>query len=170
MKKSIVVSLVVAAVVVFALGSFGTVSAYSGAPVTEDSAVEFGFGGRGGRMGGGSTGVLSTFMHDVMLQTFSTELGISVEDLQARLDAGETMSSIALETGMTLEEYQALMQQVRDAALDQAVAEGLLTQTQADTMSQMGNRTSNGTGSYGGMNPDRAPRGMGTGTGTCIVQ
>jgi len=171
MKKGLVVSIVLAAVVVFALGSVSTVSAYYGAPVNNDSVNDYGFGGRGVRMGGYGTGTLDGFLHDEMVQVFSDKLGISVADLEARLASGETMSSIALSQGLTLDEYNTLMDGVRESALDQAVADGLLTQTQADAMNETGPMMSFGdTGYGGGMNTARGARGAGVGTGVCLTQ
>lgn len=47
--------------------------------------------------------------HDDMLALFSEKLGIPAEDLQARLDGGETMAQIAISSGMSFEEFKALM-------------------------------------------------------------
>ena len=47
--------------------------------------------------------------HDDMLAIFSERLGIPTADLQARLDGGETMAQIAISSGMSFEEFRALM-------------------------------------------------------------
>ena len=47
--------------------------------------------------------------HDAMLALFSEKLGISVDELQLRLENGESMAQIALAAGMTFEEFRALM-------------------------------------------------------------
>lgn len=47
--------------------------------------------------------------HDAMLALFSEKLGISVDELQSRLENGESMAQIALAAGMTFEEFRALM-------------------------------------------------------------
>ena len=101
-------------------------------------------GGRGGRgMMGGGYGMMGGYdddgegygpMHDYMLQGFAGAFGLTVEELQAKLDAGETMYSIAEAQGMTLEQFRELMIQVRTDALNQMVAEGVITQAQADWM------------------------------------
>ena len=94
--------------------------------------------GRGMRDGGIGTGMWGTSdgeyapMHEIMLAAFADVLGLSVEELEARHDAGETMFEIAEAQGITPEEFSALMPGTRSVALDQAVAEGLLTQEQAD--------------------------------------
>jgi hypothetical protein len=74
------------------------------------------------------------------------------EDLDSRLAAGETHYTIALELGLTVNEFTALMAEVRADAIAAAVADGALTQAQADWMVQ---RT-----------PGRGP-GRGMGNGTC---
>jgi len=47
--------------------------------------------------------------HEDMLAIFSEKLGIPTADLQARLDSGETMAQIAISSGMSFEEFRALM-------------------------------------------------------------
>jgi hypothetical protein len=163
MKKGLLVSLILA-VTVFMVGTASTASAYAGTPMNSANA-DYGFGGRGGRMGG--AGLQDGVMHDAMLEVFSEKLGISVEDLEARLDAGETMSQIALSEGLTLEQFEELMDEARDAAFDQAVTDGLFTQAQADAMKTNGHSKSSG--SYGMRGSGNNP-GYYTGTGTCINQ
>ena len=59
-------------------------------------------------------------------------LGISVEDMQAALDAGKSMKDLMEEAGLDgktfLEKYQAAY----EAAVQQAVSDGVITQAQAD--------------------------------------
>jgi hypothetical protein len=75
------------------------------------------------------------------------------------------MSQIALSTGLTVDQFRTLMVETRSQAIDQAVADGTLTQTQADWMSQRGagqmagGQMGNGRGMHGGgqgqfANPD----------------
>ena len=87
-----------------------------------------------------------------MIAAYAEALDIPVADLEARLDSGETMSQIALSTGMTLDEFRTLMVEVRTQAIDQALSDGVLTQAQADWLKlhgagQMaGGQTGNGSG------------------------
>ena len=97
--------------------------------------------GRGMHGGGFGSGMMSYAgdteygpMHETMLTALSEVLGLSVEELETRHDAGETMWQIAESQGYSLEDFTALMFSARSAALDQAVADGLLTQEQADWM------------------------------------
>jgi len=111
-------------------------------------------------------------MHDDMMAVFSQKLGISVEDLNARLAKGETIAQIATAKGLTAEQFQTLMTDARGQAIDQAVKEGTLTQAQADWMKQrgagqaMGGQMGGRTGSRTGGQMMGGGRGMrGTGQG-----
>ncbi len=99
-------------------------------------------GGRGGHMGGGmmggyySDGSTYGFMHDDMIAALADGLGMTTEELQARLDAGETLYQIADEQGLTQDEWFTLVDQARETALDNAVAEGIFTEEQAQWMEE----------------------------------
>jgi hypothetical protein len=138
MKKTILI----VALVVLALGVMGVGAAFAqgGAP----------FAGNGPRMQNG-TGALHTYM----VTAFAEKLGLKVEDVNARLAAGETMYDIAVASGVKAEDIPALMVDVRTKALDAAVKDGVITQEQADWMK------SRGFGQGGMMN------GYSNGTGTC---
>jgi len=86
-----------------------------------------------GRMGGaGGPGRQGGWMQEYTLPLVAEALGLSVEDLQWRFEAGETAWTIAQEQGLTADAFGELMTQVHTDALAQAVADGLLTQEQAD--------------------------------------
>jgi hypothetical protein len=75
-------------------------------------------------------------------------LGIGVEDLQAKLDSGMTMKEIAEEAGISQEDFRAkIMEQAKlkmTERLNQLVAEGEITQEQADKrLEQMQKRIEN---------------------------
>ena len=162
MKKTmLIVGLVVAALVVLGVGV-----AFAQGPAP--------YAGNGPMMQNG-TGVLHTYM----VTAFAEKLGLKVEDINARLTAGETMYDIALADGVKAEDFSALMVEVRTTALNAAVKDGVITQEQADWMSSRGfgrggmygNGTGcpmqNGTGTgYGpGMMNNGNGRGMGRGFG-----
>lgn len=140
MKKSIlIVALVIAALTV---AGVGVVYAQGGTPN----------GGWGGMMQNGQ-GVLHTYI----VNAFAEKLDLTVEDINTRLAAGETMSDIAASTGIKAEDFPALMLEVRSDALDAAVAAGVITQEQADWMLSrgfgrggMGNGTCTGDGAQNG--------------------
>ncbi len=85
-----------------------------------------------GMMGGEGVG----FMHDYMLSAFADAIGLTQQQVQERLANGETMVEIATAQGTTQDALPALITQVRTAALDQAVADGVITRAQADIMLQ----------------------------------
>jgi len=143
MKKTIlIVGLIVAALAVLGVGV-----AFAQGPAP--------YGGNGSMMqnGGG-------YLHTYMVTAFAEKLGLTVEDVDARLAAGETMYDIAIASGVTTEDLPALMVDVRTVALDAAVKDGVVTQTQADWMKSRGF----GQGGYG-MGTGDCPMNDGTGFG-----
>ena len=155
----------------------------------------------GGSFGAGSMGAaISTadeLLHDYILQAFSDATGLTIDEIEVRLGAGETLSDIALSLDMTLDEFFTMMIEVRTEALTAAVADGVITQEQADWMldhlSQMrqgdvGSSTGKnwmggdrmGTGQMSGSEPTGCTmyssvrgsgagmRGAAVGTGTCL--
>lgn len=98
--------------------------------------------GPGGMMGGNGkgfgrgmmAGLGMGIMHDYMISAFASAVDLTVDELNTRLKNGETIQEIALAQGKTEADLPALWSQVRQAALDQAVAAGVITQAQADNM------------------------------------
>jgi hypothetical protein len=158
MKKLLIITSITL-VAVLALGLTGFAFAQSQAPQAPATPVTPGAGqgqtgwangttrpGMGGRFGGmGAFGAQSAgggygLLHDEMLSTFAQAFNMTAEELQARLDAGDSMWTVAQEKGLSAEQFTQLAQQARSTALQQAVASGTLTQTQADWMQQHMNR------------------------------
>lgn len=167
--------LVVLAVAVIALGSVGVVFAQSSTPEDSDSQMDpfcasctgeyYGQGGRGSRglmKGGSQYYTHDEVLHDEFMAAYSAELGLSVEVLNDRLDAGETMAEIALSTGLSFDEFKTLMVNIQAAVIDQAVADGLITEEQGDWMQSRGIGNSVGVGARG-----RGGRFV-NGTGECL--
>lgn len=160
--KKLVLSIVIVAVVVIALGTTGSVYAQSPTPQTPAAGTGYGYGmggGRGARGGvmmgqGAGPSTQNGSLHDEMIAVYAEKLGISVEDLNARLANGETMAQIASSKGLTAEQFSTLMTDARSQAIDQAVKNGTLTQAQADWMKQRG---------AGSMGSGRGMRGAGLG-------
>lgn len=92
-------------------------------------------GFRQGMMSGYAQGMVGP-MHEAMLAALAGKLGLSVDELQAKIDAGETPLEIAKAQGLTDDQIQEFMEQAHDEALKAAVAAGVLTQEQADAMDQ----------------------------------
>jgi hypothetical protein len=106
-------------------------------------------------------------LHETMLNAFAQAFGLTRAELDTRLQAGDTMWTIAQEQGMTAEQFQQTMTTARTAALNQAVADGVITQEQADFMlSRMNGMMGQGFGSGQGFGPGSG-RGNGTGNGGC---
>ncbi len=104
MKKSLIAALV-AVLLVGVVGTAGAVYAQSTNP--DGFTFGQGFGNRIQAQVQDVDGL--EIYHDELMATFSEALGISVEDLEARIDAGETLVEIALSEGMTFEDIKALM-------------------------------------------------------------
>jgi hypothetical protein len=121
MKKTIlIVGLVVAALVVVGVGAAFAQSSSSNAgtgPMLENGAG---------------------YLHTYLITAFAEKLGLKVEDVNARLTAGETMYDIAIGEGVKAENFPALMIEVRSQALNAAVKAGAITQAQADWMNARG--------------------------------
>jgi hypothetical protein len=100
------------------------------------------------------------YLHTYMVTVFAEKLGLDVDDVNTRITAGETMYDIAIADGVKAEDFPALMVEVRAAALDAAVKDGVITQTQADWMKSRGF----GQGGYG-MGTGTCPMNNGTGLG-----
>ena len=141
--KKFIVSIALIAVVVVALGSTSSVFAQTPTPQTPVPGTQLGF------------------LHDEMVAVYAQELGISVDDLNARLANGETMAQIAYSTGKSADEFRTLMVDVRTKAIALAVKNGTITQEQADWMSQRGSGQMMG----GGAGRGRGNRGVGSGNG-----
>lgn len=91
--------------------------------------VGYGLGGRGGGRGGmwgGPDGSLVTVAAEV--------LGLDRTALVAKLNAGQTIADVAQAEGVALDKIVDAFLAPRVEALVQAVADGRITQAQADTM------------------------------------
>ncbi|MBI3240964.1 MAG: hypothetical protein HYZ49_01560 [Chloroflexi bacterium] len=137
-KKLIVITGI--AVLALALASFvlaGPAYAQGATPPTPGYGPGSGSGmmggyGQHGRMMYQSTG--NGLMHDAMLDELAKALDLSREELDARIATGETPAQIALAQGLSREDFVKIMADARAVALAQAVADGALTQAQADWM------------------------------------
>ncbi len=83
-----------------------------------------------GMMAGGGYGPMRDAMHTALAEA----LDLTREQLDERIADGETPHEIALAQGLTDEQFFQLMQTARQTAVEQRVADGMLTQEQADWM------------------------------------
>ena len=139
MKKTIWITALVL-IGVLAFGIAGLAYAHNQTPPTSENPYGPGMmnGGFGhGRMGGfgmmGWTGEYGP-MHESMVAALADAIELSAEEIEARHDAGETLWQIAESQGLTADEVQDIMQSAHDLALEDAVADGWLTEEQAEWM------------------------------------
>lgn len=145
MKKNL---LVIAGILAFivALSLAGLAFAQTQTPPGTNTPNTYGPGmmgggyGRGMMQGGYGRGMMGNGdygpMHEYMEAAFAKALGITQEDLEARIAAGETMWSVAQAQGLSDAQITDMMVTARNEALKAAVAAGAITQEQADWMSQ----------------------------------
>jgi len=133
----------IVAIVAVAIGIAGVVGVAYAQTAARQASFAGGYGvRRGAAMGtrlAGNDGAYGP-LHDDMIAALAQGLGMSTEDLQARLAKGETVASIAQEKGLTLDQFRTLWQEARQKAINAAVAAGTITQQQADRMLQQTGR------------------------------
>jgi hypothetical protein len=123
------------------------------------AGVGYGLGGRGSRRGGmwgGPDGSLVAVAAEV--------LGLDRTALVAELNAGQTIADVAKAEGVALDKIVDAFVAPGAEALAQAVADGRITQAQADTM--LATMKANVTAQ---LSAPFEPRGYGLGTGTSFV-
>lgn len=96
-------------------------------------------------------------LHDYMTSALADAFGLTTDELQALHDNGTTLMDYAAEQGMSVADFQATMESARSTALEQAVADGVITQEQADWMSSHGPGMGHGFG--GGQCDGNGPHG-----------
>lgn len=120
-----------AVVMVVALG-FGAVSYASANDTFFQGQGENGGFERGGKKDGP--------LHDLFLENIAEALGISSNDLVARLEAGEKLHDVAADFGYEGDELKALFTSVREETIEEALATGLITEEQAEKAQVGGGR------------------------------
>ena len=123
-------------------------------PAFANSGIDNGFRGAGagaGMMGQPNTGMsVDGALHEYLLAAYADALDLSVDEIETRLAGGETLSSIAISTGLTVDEFQTLVVDARTSALAAALADGVITQNQADWLgSHLGGANSQTVGRSG---------------------
>ena len=102
------------------------------------------------------------FSRDDAQAVIAETLGLTVEELVAAHEDGTRISELAEAQGLDMETVMTAVSDARTAAFEQAVADGTITQEQADLLlSQQGHRFGGGRG-HGGHG---GPRGGGFGNG-----
>ena len=123
--------LVVVSVVLVALVIFGTGFVFAQSRLVSAAGLSQGFGP--GMMGGrGSYGQ----MHEYVEQALADKLGITRVELETQFASGKSMLQIALDHGIAEANATTVLTEVHKTAFAKAVADGVLTQAQADSMLQ----------------------------------
>jgi len=162
----------VLAVAVFGVAGFAYAQTQN-PPQTDDACPNCDTSGGYAGRGQGGFGMMASsvdgeygIMHETMIAVFADALDLAPEELEARLAAGETMWQIAASQGLTTEEFSTLMLEVRTAALEKAVADGLITQEHANWMlSRWNGMQFGGVDLGGGMGPCQGGTSRGGGMG-----
>jgi predicted RNase H-like HicB family nuclease len=159
MKRLIITAVFVGMLALF--GFAGVVAAQRGTPPVNEQGEGEGLRGRMNAMRGhmGNMGGMRSqmgVMHEYMFAAKAEKLGLTVDELTALHDDGQTFWDIVYGQGLTEEEALQLMTEARELALDRMVADEVITQEQADWMKErggkmMGNRSGRGTGECPGM-------------------
>jgi hypothetical protein len=150
MKKKVVLLVAVLSITILSFSVVSPVFAselFRGGPGNGGVGIEGENPGGNGNQGTFGTGIpvdqsikLDGMLENLIHANLADALGIEIDDLTARIDAGETISAIALSLGFDSVEIRDIIVAARADALAQAVADGLLTQEQVDWMASHGNR------------------------------
>ena len=112
-------------IVALIVGLFGVIAVSA----QEDEGAPTNFFGRGrGRMGGNGMLVDQDAMHEAI----AGSLGISVEELETALAEGTPLFALVDELGVEMTAVREAMANARKAAIDQALAEGVISEEQAE--------------------------------------
>jgi hypothetical protein len=145
MKKVLLVSVVIG-ILVIALSVTGFVYAQVQTPPGPDypGCPSDGSSRRGHSMMGDYQGFYhsnsvadfthSGILHEYMTDALANAFGLTQEELGAKSDAGENSWQIAESTGLSAEEFRTLMLDIRSDAINQALADGVIPQGQAEWM------------------------------------
>ncbi len=137
--KKVLIGVLLAGVLVAAFAAVSAVYAQAAGPQNSQGDVPYGMGRRG--MMANSQGFAQTGdgpLHDYMVAAFADKLGVSVDEINEVIASGGHMLDIALEKGLMVEEFRTLMLDARAQAVDQAAADGVITQEQADWLKTRG--------------------------------
>jgi len=105
-------------------------------------------------------------LHEYMINAQAKTFGLTPEELLAYHQDGKTLSELAAGQGLTVEEFRSAMIEARTTALEQAVADGVITQEQADWMIAQSSRmfgSGYGSGSCGMYGSGAGAQGGGSG-------
>ncbi len=147
-------------VVVGALGALAVGAVYA---QSDGHQPPFGGFGRGAHGRGEAPGMgLMAVDRDEVHQALAGALGISVEEFESEMAAGETLYTLAEKYDIPFEALKGIMDGAHAKALAQAVEQGTITQEQADWIQAR-------RGSHEGQGMGSGPRGARWGRGECAT-
>jgi amino acid transporter len=79
-------------------------------------------------------------LHDYMEKALAEKLGVPLATVEAQFDAGKTLYQVALDQGIAQADLPTFMVAIRSTAIKAALADGVITQAQADRMLQSAGR------------------------------
>jgi hypothetical protein len=134
--------LVVAVVAVLTLGAIGLGVAYAQNPFPNRPFTSGGMMGGYWSQQGGSNWMSAVHnwmtstgsMHTLLWDATANALGLTSDELSAELDSGKTLAELAEERGLDRAAFIAALENAHQAGLSQSVADGILTQEQANDM------------------------------------
>jgi hypothetical protein len=107
-------------------------------------------------------------LHEYMIESMAEALGLTEDELEAHLESGERMYEVAISLGLSQEEFFEAMTEARDAAMEQAYTDGVLSEEQYEFFLNRGQGTGQFGGGMGHHGGGRGPRGGGGGfNGEC---
>ncbi|HNB55291.1 MAG TPA: hypothetical protein PK530_25290, partial [Anaerolineales bacterium] len=158
MKKMFVIGLVLGAILALGGMAYGVYSATSANAASATSDTLSGFAadlglGKGpmvNSLGFGDDDTDSDHPLRPYVEAAVAEiLGISVEDLQAAKDEGQHTRDLVEAAGLTMDEFRTALDEALPGIVEQALADGAITQEQADLVLERGLRMF-GPGRHGG--------------------
>lgn len=75
-------------------------------------------------------------MQEYMLTALAEKLGMTTDELNTALDDGQTLLDVAADKGLTVAEFQTMQEEAHILAVDKALADGVISQNQADWMKE----------------------------------
>lgn len=140
MKKTTIALAVIAGMtLVGAVGAVSAVSAFAQTDGQDPTATPqpWAASGLGNMWGSAADG--EGPLHDYLIAAFAEAIGIAPSELETRLADGETLSAIAQDQGLTLDEFRALFIEARQTAIENAQADGVVIQAQTQSMLRLMN-------------------------------
>jgi hypothetical protein len=132
MKRTLIIGALMLTLLV-ALSAAGVAYAQTATPNAEETTMPFHRGpdGRGGPNGDRQVqNALREYVNTATAEAF----GLTVDELSALRDEGKSLVDVAIEQDMTVADFEVKMDAARQSAVEQAVADGVITPAQADEM------------------------------------